>query len=328
MSEINVTELSGLVSASEKEKKKLYKNQAIISIDDAPVRTVKDEVKETYLELADSLATKRHLTGTVSGTDMVGDTIMAIITYKKFKVLIPIDEFNLMLPEEILGKTEKAKNDFKKMLLEYRLWSEVDFVIKGIDEGKRIAIASRKEAMNNQIKEYYFTPHLRTGEYKINEGSIVEGRIVDVNKNCVNVEVFGIECLIGFEEISYNRIASLKDEFRIGDRILVKIIGLERSVDGGKAALNVEASIKQAQADEREHIISTYKIGTKHCGVVTAIEPHGYYVRLGGMEGDVDILCTTKGLKYSPKLGSRVIVYITKIDSKHKRIVGQIVYFS
>ncbi len=326
MSDVNYLELSGFANPG---KKSSHKNPTIISLGDEPITTLRDEIRETYIELADSMATKRHLTGMVNGVEMINNMPVATVDYKKFKIYIPLHEF-VDIPEddEILGTSEQMKINYKAMLTGHRLWSIVDFVIKGIDEEARIATASRKEAMMRKVREYYLTPHLRTGAFKINEGAIVEARIVDTNPSFVTLEVFGLECSVGYNEASYTKIKSFQEDFKIGENILVKIIKLERVIEGKRASVRVEVSIKQAQEEERRHILESYKIASKYCGIVTCIEPYGYYVRIGGPNGNIDVLCTTRGLNVSPKLNSRVVVYVTKIDMKDLMMVGHIVHIS
>ena len=64
-----------------------------------------------------------------------------------------------------------------RVRLSKRLKSEIDYVVKGIDEDKEIVVASRKEAMDRKCKEFLLETD-KDGNYIVYEGAVVEARVV------------------------------------------------------------------------------------------------------------------------------------------------------
>ncbi|MCL5935781.1 MAG: S1 RNA-binding domain-containing protein, partial [Firmicutes bacterium] len=99
-------------------------------------------------------------------------------------------------------------------------------------------------------------------------------------KKSVDKEDSKLEGLVHISEISWEKIDDINKLLKEGDKVQVQVIGVDE--DNGKLAL----SIKRLSSDPWLKVASSYKVDSKHKGVVTKIVPYGVLVRLeSGIEG-------------------------------------------
>lgn len=113
-----------------KNEKKVPKK--IISIDGKlKVETQEEKKRNTLITLNESLKSGKVLTGTISGVERLGKKgpAIAVIYMNDYKIMIPASECIDIPPAE-----EKDAQQYEQYLLSKRLASEVDFVIKCIEE--------------------------------------------------------------------------------------------------------------------------------------------------------------------------------------------------
>ena len=200
-----------------------------------------------------------------------------------------------------------------------RLGAEVDYIVKGIDQESGLVAASRLEAMALKRREYYFRTD-RDGNYQIYEGIRAEARVVSVIRAGIFVDLFGAECYIPLRELSYQRWVDATTHYQPGQRVLVKVLGVDRA-DRNK--LHVSASIKQAGENPYEKALKKYSVGNRYVGTVSMVDTTGVFVSLDG----IDCLCTYPKRGRPPR-GSRVTVRILGINHESNRIWGTITHIS
>lgn len=305
------------MSEVKKEKKVPEK---IISVDGKLKTKPQDEKKKnTLITLNESLKSGKILTGTISGVEKLGKKgpSIAIIYVNNYKVMIPASECIDIPPTE-----ESDTQQYEQYLLSKRLASEVDFVIKCIEEDSEIAVASRMEAMLKKRKEFLLETN-SNGLYTVNEEDIVEARVVCTTRAGIIVEILGSECYIPCRELSYQRIQDATQNFFVGTKILVKIISIERNVETG--IVNIEASVKQASENPYEKAIKLYNEGDKYLGVVSMIDENGVFVSLNG---GIDALCKYPDRGPRPPRGAKVTIKITIKNDEEKRLFGLITHIA
>lgn len=291
----------------------------VVAIDDRPlVETESDKAMNDLMDLIGSLRSKRILTGTIQGVETSsgsGDP-RAVIYYGSFKVLIPSAEA-VNPPGDF---RDRSKNEVFKYLITKRLGAEVDFLVKGIDPDSGIVAASRKEAMALKRRQYYFGKD-RDGNNLLYEDCIAEARVISVIRAGAFVELFGVESYIPARELSYQRMIDVTSEFHPGQRVLVKILALDKS---DPENIQLRLSVKQTQANPYDSVLMKYTVGSHYVGTVSVMDTAGVFVSL---EGGVDCLCQypARGV---PVRGSRVTVRILHINEDNKRIFAEIVYVS
>ncbi len=122
-----------------------------------------------------------------------------------------------------------------------------------------------------------------------------------------------VEGLVHISEISWEKVADPHDYHKVGEKVKVKVLGIDESV--GKLNL----SLKQLINDPWTDIESRYPVGTTTTGKISRIAPFGVFVK---MEAGVD------GLIHSSKLspeqtfepGENVTVVVESVDPAQRRM--------
>ena len=292
----------------------------VLSIDERlAVETDADKAKNDLLDLIESMKTKRILTGTIQGVERPEDNpnrSLAVIYHGDFKVIIPAEEA-VEPPEDFRGRSE---SDIMHYMLTKRLGAEVDYIVKGIDPKAGIAVASRLEAMAAKRKEYYFGTD-RDGNNLIYNDVCAEARIVSVIRAGIFVDLFGLEIYIPLRELSYQRLLDASAQFHPGQRVLVKVLTVERS---DRNQVKVTASVKQAGENPYEKALKKYSVGNRYVGTVSMVDTTGVFVSL---DGGIDCLCSYPKRGRPPR-GARVTVRVLGINKENNRIWGAITHIA
>lgn len=292
----------------------------VLSIDERPtVETEADKAKNDLLDLLESQKTGRILTGTIQGVERPEDNpkhSFAVIYHGAFKVIIPAEEA-VEPPADYRGRLPE---DVLHYMLTKRLGAEVDYIVKGIDSQSGIAAASRLDAMRARRKEYYFGTD-RDGNNLLYADLCAEARVVSVIRAGIFVDLFGLEVYIPLRELSYQRWMDAAAYFQPGQRILVKVLSVDRSDHGHIRAV---ASVKQAGENPYEKALRRYSVGNRYVGTVSMVDTNGVFVAL---DGGIDCLCSYPKRGRPPR-GSRVTVRILGINHESNRIWGAITHIA
>lgn len=292
----------------------------VVSIDERPtVETEADKAKNDLLDLLESQKTGRILTGTIQGVERPADNpsrSLAVIYHGEFKVIIPAEEA-VEPPDDYRGRLPE---DVLHYMLTKRLGAEVDYIVKGIDPGSGLAVASRLEAMKAKRKAYYLGTD-RDGNNLLYPGVCAEARIVSVIRAGIFVDLFGLEIYIPLRELSYQRWMDAAAYFQPGQRILVKVLEVDRS---DRNQIKATASVKQAGENPYEKALRRYSVGNRYVGTVSMVDTNGVFVAL---DGGIDCLCSYPKRGRPPR-GSRVTVRILGINNDSNRIWGAITHIA
>lgn len=122
-----------------------------------------------------------------------------------------------------------------------------------------------------------------------------------------------IEGLVHISEISWEKVNDPNDYFKLGDRVKVKVLG----VDEGAGKLNL--SVKQLSNDPWSTVETKYPVGAKIKGKVTRIAPFGVFVTMEpGIDGLIHISKIPVGNE--PKVDQEVDIYVESVDAEHRRM--------
>lgn len=301
-----------------KKKRASVKPISVISIDEhRSVETEADKAKNDLIDLMESLRVGKILTGTIQGVERSSDNhSMAVIYHGAFKIVIPAEEA-VTPPDDF---RDKSPEDVMHYLLTKRLGAEVDFIVKGVDQEANVAAASRLEAMKAKRKQYYFGTD-RDGNNLLYSGQCAEARVVSVIRAGIFVDIFGLEVYIPLRELSYQRIMNAAEYFRPGQRILVKILGLDKT---DRNNIKVTASVKQSAENPYEKALRRYTVDNRYVGTVSMVDTNGVFVAL---DGGIDCLCSYPKRGRPPR-GARVTVRILGISHETNRIWGAITHIA
>ncbi len=292
----------------------------VLSIDEhRTVETEADKARNDLSDLIESMKTQKILTGTIQGVEQPEDNpsrSLAVIYHGDFKVIIPAEEA-VLPPEDNRGRSQE---DVMHYTLTKRLGAEVDYIVKGIDPQSGVAVASRLEAMAAKRKEYYFGTD-RDGNNILYEGVCAEARIVSVIRAGIFVDLFGLEIYIPLRELSYQRLLDASSQFQPGQRVLVKILSIDRS---DRNHIKASASVKQAGENPYEKALRRFSVGNRYVGTVSMVDTTGVFVAL---DGGVDCLCSYPKRGRPPR-GARVTVRILGLNMESNRIWGAITHIA
>ncbi len=281
--------------------------------------TEAEKARNDLLDLMESQKTGRILTGTIQGVERQEsgqNRSLAVIYHGEFKIIIPAEEA-VEAPEDFRGRLPE---DVLHDMLTKRLGAEVDYIVKGIDPQSGIAAASRLDAMRAKRKEYYLGTD-RDGNYRIYSDLCAEARVVSVIRAGIFVDLFGLEVYIPLRELSYQRWMDAAVYFQSGQRILVKVLSVDRS---DRNNIRVTASVKQAGENPYEKALRRYSVGNRYVGTVSMVDTNGVFVAL---DGGIDCLCSYPKRGRPPR-GSRVTVRILGINNDSNRIWGAITHIA
>ncbi len=281
--------------------------------------TEAEKARNDLLDLMESQKTGRILTGTIQGVERQESgqsRSVAVIYHGEFKIIIPAEEA-VEAPEDYRGRLPE---DVLHDMLTKRLGAEVDYIVKGIDPQSGIAAASRLDAMRAKRKEYYLGTD-RDGNYRIYSDLCAEARVVSVIRAGIFVDLFGLEVYIPLRELSYQRWMDAAMYFQSGQRILVKVLSVDRS---DRNNIRVTASVKQAGENPYEKALRRYSVGNRYVGTVSMVDTNGVFVAL---DGGIDCLCSYPKRGRPPR-GSRVTVRILGINNDSNRIWGAITHIA
>ena len=308
---------TGIVRPAAPRRRASTTNTAVAIDGHLQVQTEADKARDALLDLVESMKTKRILTGTIQGVEQPTDNpsrTLAVLYHGNFKVMIPAEEA-VEIPDDLRGRTQE---DVLHYTLTKRLGAEVDYIVKGIDAEAGIAVASRLEAMAIRRRAYYFGTD-RDGNNLLYEGVCAEARVVSVIRAGIFVDLFGLETYIPLRELSYQRMLDASAVYQPGQRILVKILRLDRS---DRDHIRVAASIKQAGDNPYEVALRRYSVGNRYVGTVSMVDTTGVFVAL---DGGIDCLCSYP-VRGRPPRGARVTIRILGCNKETNRIWGVITH--
>ena len=276
-----------------------------------------DRDSAVWQELHNAFRSKRILTGTLDAVEETpGGTNFAIVYFKEHRIAIPFEEMISLTEDERYGDMTRRQ----AKILGNMLGCEIDFIIKGIDQQSRSIIASRREAMEKKRRTYFLSTN-SNGSYQIYEGRIVQARVVAVAEKVIRVEVFGVECSIYARDLSWDWVGDCHDHYNVGDKILVRVLQVERE-DSDRIGLKVDVrSVQESDAKEK---LSRCKLQAKYAGTVTDVNNGTMYIRLSNGVNAIAHTCYDSRM---PGKKDEVSFVLTKINAERNVAMGIVTRF-
>ena len=194
------------------------------------------------------------------------------------------------------------------------------FLITRFEEGGRNIVVSRRDLLNEEIKE-----KLKAYFEKVKQGDIVQGIVTRLMSYGAFVELIpGVEGMVHISEMSWARIEKAEEVLQPGDMVSVKVLNIETS---GKAdTFKISLSMKQISSNPWDSMEGTFNTGDQVSGKVVRLTSFGAFVEIvPGVDGLVHISemsHTRRVLKPDDvvQVGDYVQVVIKSIDMDSKRI--------
>ena len=182
------------------------------------------------------------------------------------------------------------------------------------DKRKHRLVFSRRvlleEAENERKAKFY---------ERVHEGDVVTGEVSSLTDFGVFVNLGEMDGLVHLTEITWKRSFKLKDMFKKGDKVTVKVIGIDREKD------RISLSIKQVAGDPWDTVSERIHAGDVIKGTVTNLTDFGAFVELEpGIEGLVHVGDISWARIKKPrdvlKRGQELEVLVLDIDMEKRRI--------
>lgn len=153
---------------------------------------------------------------------------------------------------------------------------------------------------------------------KLPIGEIVEGTVRTVVTFGAFIDVGGVEGLVPLQEMSHNRSETPHQVFKVGEKIQVRILGVD---ERGKIWLSRRA----ASADPWDEVAKKYATGSKHKGKVVRLQPFGAFVELeSGIDGLIHAAdLSIKRIEHPSEVvnvGDEIDVIVSHVDPTAHRI--------
>ncbi|MEN8165282.1 MAG: S1 RNA-binding domain-containing protein, partial [Acidobacteriota bacterium] len=153
---------------------------------------------------------------------------------------------------------------------------------------------------------------------KLEEGAVIEGTVRSLPDFGAFVDLGGVDGLVHVTEISHQRVGKPADVLSVGEKVSVKVLGLDRDKN------RISLSIKQTQADPWNAVAEQFPAGGAFEGTVVRQAPFGVFVQLApGLDGllHVSQLPPGQDLKSEEyQEGQTINGWIKEIDQSAHRI--------
>lgn len=231
-----------------------------------------------------------------------------IVSAETLRGFVPSSQFG----KEFLGKMDQlVDEEFEVKVIEVdKPKNRLIFSEREVSEAE--AIQNKNKALDvikvGEIYEGVVTGIMPFGAFVTVTVPLDGGKKTKKKKD----EGFGqVEGLVHISEISWEKVNDPNDYFTQGDRVKVKVLG----IDNGKLNL----SVKQLSDDPWKNILKKYEIGTTVKGKVTRVEPFGVFVTLEpGVDGLIHISKIQAGSE--PEVSNSIDVIVDSVDVDNRRM--------
>ena len=280
------------------------------------VESAEEREATLWHDIQHAYRTHRILSGQLDSVERNEvDRTLAIVNYNGFRVVIPLSE--MLLDYGTTNLADMSAYDIRELQvrrLYRRMGSEIDFVVKGIENSSRSIVASRREAMYRKRQSFYFDLD-DDGIPMIFEGRIVQARVVDVGRKAVRVEAFGVECNIKASAITHSWFVDASEKYDVGDTVLVRV----NVIEGMSAEdLRIRADIRSVQHDDSS-CLSKCAIQGRYVGKVTDVRAGVFFLRLNNGVNAIAHSCYDLR---TPGRNDDVSFVVTRLDGDHDNAVG------
>ncbi len=187
-------------------------------------------------------------------------------------------------------------------------------IVTEANQREKNLVVSRRELLEQERAEQ----REKTWQ-TLEEGQTREGTVRSVKDFGAFVDLGGVDGLLPIGEMSWSRVGKVDDLVRIGDKVTVKVLKIDRT------AQKLTLGLKQLMPSPWEGAGAKYLRGTMIKGKVTRIMDFGAFVELEpGVEGLIHIseLSPTRVRRVADivKPEQEVEVRILKVDAEEKKI--------
>ncbi len=182
------------------------------------------------------------------------------------------------------------------------------------DRRKHRLVFSRRELLEEAEAE-------RKAKFyeRVHEGDVLEGEVSSLTDFGVFVNLGELDGLVHVTELTWKRNVKIRDMFKKGDKVTVKVVGIDREKD------RISLSIKQVSGDPWDTVSERIHKGDVVKGAVTNLTEFGAFVEIEpGIEGLVHVGDISWARIKKPrdvlKRGQEVEAIVLEVDTEKRRI--------
>jgi small subunit ribosomal protein S1 len=238
-----------------------HEGQVILSLDRA-------RGERGWRVLQDYLDNNEAFEGFVTGSNKGG-------------LLVNVEGVNAFVPlSQIVAGPERGNPDATQRALGEWVGKNITLKVIELNRRRNRAILSERSA----VQEKRAAEKERLLQ-ELEEGDVKTGRITSIRDFGVFVDIGGADGLVHLSELSWERTPKSPHElFHVGDEVPVYVLKVDNE------AKKIALSVRRAQPERWEEIVSRYREGQIVPGQVTKLAPFGAFVRLEGpIEGLIHI---------------------------------------
>ena len=257
------------------------------------------EIEESFADMLEksikTLNTGDKVTGVVTG---ITATEVNVDLGTKHAGYIPLSELSddpSVKPEDIV-----------------KVGDEIETYVMRVNDVEGVATLSKKRL--DSVKNW------DTIEAAVEEKTILEGTVTEVNKGGIVVNVKGIRVFVPASQTGKPRGADLSE--MVKEQVKLRITEVNRS------RRRVVGSIRSVLAEERAakaaEVWANIEEGKHYEGTVKSLTSYGAFVDIGGMDGMVHVSELSWSRIKNPaevvSVGDKVNVYVISFDAEKKKI--------
>lgn len=226
---------------------------------------------------------------------------------------------------------ERASDAEINAYINSRKESEIEFCVTGMDLNKPytgFVTGSRTMALARRRKKYWYGRTTIKGNpnpvFLLDEGSILDTRIVAVTYRGVFVEMYGLEAFIPLSELTHMYLENARTAFEVNGKLSVMITNIKRYPTG---KITMEVSHKKTIENPAPSFMAQYRPNDVVQGIVTRLfwdAEKSKTIAFVNIDDKFEIRCTMKGgITRTPLVGDKVDVLIVDADIDLEKNTGK-----
>ncbi len=226
-------------------------------------------LKKAEKEKIWSLLEQRNNQSEIIAVKIIGANRGGLVAeYGNMQGFIPVSQLSVKHYPRVDGDKHKIQQRLSELI-----GKSITVKIISYDKKAGKIIFSEKAAGDTDLEE-------RAKTFEV--GQKVKGKITGIVDFGLFVDIGELEGLIHISQVSWQRIDSLRNHFKVAQEIEAEVI----NVEGGRVSL----SIKKLLADPWQTEVKDLSVGDKIKGEVTKVTPYGAFVKLSeNLEGLVHV---------------------------------------
>lgn len=260
------------------------------------LKEAREEVK--WEDLRRSFREGSKLSAKVTSFNRSGLVVSLAGGVEGFLPFSHLDRAHLPLDDQSKALGGSSERD---SVLSSLLGSELPVKIIEFEPQEGRIIASEKEALSDVYRDQRKSLWSALKPDDVRKGVVVGTVPFGL---FVRLEDTDVEGLVHISEISWRKVVTPGDHYKIGDAVNVKVLSLDPEKE------RISLSIKALEENPWEKVKEGYTVGGEVQGVVTKITPFGAFVEVAeGIEGLIHVSETVGPLKVGENVVARIISF-------------------